>query len=219
MHLLLTVVSCVLLCTLSAVAQETETPEQNTYWWFPDRVTLSNGEGNTSPSRPVSFVNDTLYEFDVSGPFSITAWLRVSSTGTNFWRAAVSIESPDATSALFRVALPPDQMRFNVAWMRSAQARGGAINTTAVAPGPGVDFHFALVKDKDNAITIYVDGVKRAFHTLSTQIFNPGSKQIVLGRTKLDGNSARSQWNGMIRDVTVSEWALTHEDVLRERDN
>ncbi|PPR01102.1 hypothetical protein CVT26_016008 [Gymnopilus dilepis] len=151
---------------------------------------------------------------ELPGPFSILGWFRVSDR--RFWRAAISVESPDANSALFRIALPPDQMMFNIAWMRSPAARGGAINTTAVAPGPNVNFHFALVKD-DNEINIYVDGVRRATHSLSSQVFNPETKQIVLGRTKLDGNPNRSQWNGVIRDVYVFDTALTRAQVLQER--
>ncbi|KDR66183.1 hypothetical protein GALMADRAFT_273712 [Galerina marginata CBS 339.88] len=108
-------------------------------------------------------------------------------------------------------------MMFNVAWMGSPQARGGAINTTAVAPGPNVEFHFALVKNTDS-LAIYVDGVRRALHSFSDQIFNPGNKQIVLGRTKLDGSSNRSQWNGRIRDVRIWRSALSAVDVARDRD-
>ncbi|KDR77623.1 hypothetical protein GALMADRAFT_224906 [Galerina marginata CBS 339.88] len=93
-------------------------------------------------------------------------------------------------------------MNFNVAWNRNAQSRGGSINTTAVAPGPNVNFHFTIVKN-NNDIIIYVDGDRKAVHSLCSQIFNPQTKHVVLGRTKLDGNTQRSQWNGIIRDVAI----------------
>lgn len=97
-------------------------------------------------------------------------WLGVANR--IFWRAALSIESDDATAALFRIALPPDEMTFNVAWMQSAQARGGSITTAVTAPGPNVNFHFAIVKNNSD-VSIYVDGVNKSTFAISGQIFNP----------------------------------------------
>ncbi|KDR66182.1 hypothetical protein GALMADRAFT_1362079 [Galerina marginata CBS 339.88] len=204
MYFPLSVVYVILLCAVSAITQSDNFPRA--IWPFRIRLTLANGEGNSDPNRPTSFAEKDPVNLNLNGPFSMICWLRVSDR--RFWRAAISIESPDASSALFRIAIPPDQMMFNVAWMKSAQARGGAINTTAIAPGPNTDFHFALVKD-ENDITIYIDGEKKAFHTLNTPIFNPGNKKAVLGRTKLDGHSNRSQWNGVIRDMYIFNETLT----------
>ncbi|KAH9481090.1 hypothetical protein JR316_0005609 [Psilocybe cubensis] len=189
-------------------------------WYFPFRVTLANGQGNADPSRTTSFADNVFVDIDLTQPFSLMSWISVSDIGSTFWRAALSIESPDATSALFRIALPPNQMNFNVAWMQSAQNRGGAINTTVVAPGPNVQFHLAMVKD-GNAIAFYMNGARTSSISLSSQIFNPANfvasqKQVVLGRTRLDGNTDRSQWNGILRDVYLFDFALDDAEVEEE---
>ncbi|KAH9481091.1 hypothetical protein JR316_0005610 [Psilocybe cubensis] len=186
-----------LLGVLNVMAQSTGP------WYFPDRLTLANGQGNSDPTRPVSFLNDTLWRaFDLNKPFNLTARLSVSDQ--RFWRAAISIESPQATSALFRIALPPNDMRFNLAWMSGPQTRGGAFNTTASAPALNTEFDFALVKN-DSSISISINGERQWSTPFSSQIFNAPNKSIILGRTMLDGNALRSQWNGVIRNVLLSQ--------------
>ncbi|KAH9481088.1 hypothetical protein JR316_0005607 [Psilocybe cubensis] len=182
-------------------------------WSFPLRLSMGGGAFKTQPD--ISFVNDTLYPtLDLSGSFTILGWLNPSDQ--TWWRTFVSIESSDVDTSLFNVAFPPNSMQIYFAYMTTNNLQGrDNVYTQITAPGPNVDFHFAIAKD-GTQFYVYLNGVQQTFnYTIKAQIFNPPTKYVVLGRTKYQ-NVGGSQWNGMIRGMDIFNRTLTPTEVQRE---
>lgn len=131
----------------------------------------SGGAYKTQPD--ISFVNDTLFPtVDLTGSFTILGWLNPSDQ--TWWRTFVSIESADSDTSLLNVALPPNSMQIYFAYMTSNQVQGrDNVYTQITAPGPNVDFHFAIAKN-GTQFYIYLNGVQQSFnYTIKAQIFDP----------------------------------------------
>ncbi|KDR66184.1 hypothetical protein GALMADRAFT_162211 [Galerina marginata CBS 339.88] len=207
--LLTTVTLASIIHTLSVVAQAIPGPT----WSFPLRLSMGGGAYKTG--NDVSFVNDTLYPtLDLQGSFTILGWLRPSDT--TWWRTFVSIESPDCETSLLNVALPPNSMEIYFAYMvnRRTEDRDNVF-TKITAPGPNVEFHFAITKS-NTQFHIFVNGVQQPFnHPIKQQIFNPSTKNVVLGRTKFQ-NLGGAQWNGLIHGMDIFNRTLTANEVRKE---
>ncbi|KAH9481076.1 hypothetical protein JR316_0005595 [Psilocybe cubensis] len=198
-------------------------------WSFPYQLSLNGGALKTDPS--ISFVNDTLHStFNLTDSFTVAGWLRA--TGTTDWRTFFAFESNDINTSLLNFALAPNTMQLYFAYMVD-NVVNNRINVFApvTAPGPNVDFHFALAKD-GNQIYLYLNGVKVFSYTMTAPIYDSpmasryfafsvhvydllSQKYIILGRTKFN-NVGQAQWEGIIHGVDVFDKALTPFEVGRE---
>jgi hypothetical protein len=120
---------------------------------------LLNSWGNGT--RITSFIDHPL-EINLEKPFTILAWL--NSSDTRDWRTLLSIESSKCRTSLLNIALIPRGRSIYIAYMRTDQHRTD-VTTQALAPGPSVWFHLALVLDSFG-FTTYVHGAKSAFDRL-----------------------------------------------------
>ncbi|KAH7925715.1 hypothetical protein BV22DRAFT_410168 [Leucogyrophana mollusca] len=174
---------------------------------------------NCSPGgdpRSSSFVEYPL-SIDFRQDFTLLAWAFCEDRSQ--WRSILSFESPQVSTSLLSLALPPrsEPNVIHLAYMTSMQASHlKGLQGALEVPFPNLWFHVAVVFKTgtfgSDTFTIYVNGVEDATLIVDQGIFRAKDINIVLGSRKFM-NGPASQWSGSIENVRVHQAAITEEQI------
>ena len=138
---------------------------------------------------------------DTEGNFSVSAWVRLDSTG--HFATAVSEDGPSASSFFLQYSQADNRFAFST-------VEGRALADTA--PVTGRWYHLVGVHDaKAGTYTLYVDGQAQA-KVLHQCLGDPASGPLAVGRGLYNGQKT-DFWPGTVDAVQVWNRALSAADV------
>jgi hypothetical protein len=138
---------------------------------------------------------------DTQGNFSVSAWVKLDSTG--HFATAVSEDGPSASAFFLQYSQADNRFAFST-------VEGRAL--ADIAPVTGQWYHLVGVHDANQgSYTLYVDG-KAQGKVLHQCLGDPANGPLAVGRGRFNGQNA-DYWPGTVDEVQVWNRALAPADV------
>ncbi|KAH7925727.1 hypothetical protein BV22DRAFT_411788 [Leucogyrophana mollusca] len=153
---------------------------------------------------------------DLREDFTILAWAFCRDRSQ--WRSIISFESPQVSTSLLTLTLPPSHKPSipHVAYMTGARPSDfGTLQGQMEVP-MNVWFHVAAVFKAGvvtSTLELYVNGEEGGSMRVEDRwIFNAKDISVVLGSSTINNNPAW-QWSGSMTDVYVYQASMTKEQI------